>query len=96
MRRSTGCRIALAAAISLFAFARADAAYPLARLVLEYDSKQEHSDEFQIARDARRRNALQASGFAVLSARHADLLSGGNAITRQIKAITQRTNREPA
>jgi very-short-patch-repair endonuclease len=75
--------------------ARTDAAYPAALLAIEYDSKQEHSDEFQIARDARRRNALQANGFAVLSARHADLLSGGTELCDQIRAILQRAV-EPA
>ena len=56
---------------------RVDAAYPDALLALEYDSKQEHSDEFQLAHDARRRNALTALGYHTLSARHADLERGG-------------------
>jgi very-short-patch-repair endonuclease len=76
--------------------ARADAAYPSARIVIEYDSKQEHSDEFQIARDARRRNAIQACGFAVLSARHADIQSGGPEICRLIRSMLRRNNAQPA
>ena len=36
--------------------ARVDAAYPAFRIAIEYDSMQEHSDEFQLARDAHRRN----------------------------------------
>jgi very-short-patch-repair endonuclease len=74
---------------------RADAAYVAARVAIEYDSKQEHSDEFQIARDATRRNAMQAAGYAVLSARHHDLLSGGEELCKQIRALMRRTN-QPA
>jgi very-short-patch-repair endonuclease len=70
---------------------RVDAAYPDALLALEYDSKQEHSDEFQLARDARRRNALAALGYHTLSARHADLERGGREICRQIAAILRRS-----
>jgi very-short-patch-repair endonuclease len=72
---------------------RADAAYPSANIVIEYDSKQEHSDEFQIGRDARRRNALQACGFAVLSARHADLVAGGSELCHQISTIRRRASK---
>jgi very-short-patch-repair endonuclease len=75
--------------------ARPDAAYPDVALTIEYDSKQEHSDEFQIARDARRRNALQTSGYVVLSARYADLKAGGTEICNQISAII-RQRAEPA
>ena len=56
-------------------------------LTLEYDSQQEHSDEFQLARDARRRNALAALGYRTLSARHTDLKQGGGELCRQIRAI---------
>ena len=76
--------------------ARADAAYPSWHIAIEYDSKQEHSDEFQVARDAKRRNALQANGYAVLSARHADLRRGGTEFCDQITAIMRRTDAEPA
>jgi very-short-patch-repair endonuclease len=76
--------------------ARADAAYPAARIVIEYDSKQEHSDEFQLARDAKRRNALQACGYAVLSARHADLVGGGRELCCQVSTIIRRTDSELA
>jgi very-short-patch-repair endonuclease len=70
---------------------RVDAAYPSALLALEYDSKQEHSDEFQLARDAQRRNALAALGYRTLSARHADLKRGGTEICAQIATIIRRT-----
>ena len=70
---------------------RVDAAYPSARIAIEYDSKQEHSDEFQRARDARRNRALQARGdWKVLSARHADLRNGGAELCADIQAILRR------
>jgi very-short-patch-repair endonuclease len=75
--------------------ARADAAYPAFRIAVEYDSKQEHSDEFQVARDARRRNALQAAGYALLSARHGDLQQGGSELCDLIRSIMRQTA-EPA
>jgi very-short-patch-repair endonuclease len=57
--------------------ARVDAALPGMRIAIEYDSVQEHSDEFQLTRDARRRNRIVAAGWRVLSARYRDLRSGG-------------------
>ena len=60
-----------------FFVARVDIALPEWLLAVEYDSKQEHSDEFQLARDARRRNRIVAAGWRLLSARHGDLKSGG-------------------
>ncbi len=70
--------------------ARADAAIPEWSIAIEYDSKQEHSDEFQIARDARRRNRVIGAGFAPLVARHGDLVNGGDDLYRDI--IDARTN----
>ncbi len=64
--------------------ARVDAAIPEWNIVIEYDSKQEHSDEFQIARDARRRNRIIGAGFAPLVARHLDLLNGGEELYDEI------------
>jgi very-short-patch-repair endonuclease len=75
--------------------ARADAAYPSFRIAIEYDSMQEHSDEFQIARDAARRNRLLAVGYVVVSARHVDLKRGGTEICDLIAATIRRTA-EPA
>jgi very-short-patch-repair endonuclease len=70
--------------------ARVDAAYPEFRVAIEYDSKQEHSDEFQIAHDAARRNRLLAVGYAVISARQADLKCGGTEICDLIAATMRR------
>jgi very-short-patch-repair endonuclease len=72
--------------------ARVDAAYPDMLLTLEYDSKQEHSDEFQLAQDARRRNVLAALGYRTLSARHADLKQGGGELCHQIRAILRTSS----
>jgi very-short-patch-repair endonuclease len=69
---------------------RADAAYPAARIAIEYDSMQEHSDEFQLERDARRRNAFQTLGYAILSVRYANLASGGGELCAQINSIMRR------
>jgi hypothetical protein len=70
--------------------ARVDAAIPQHRISIEYDSKQEHSDEFQLTGDARRRNRVVAAGWRVLSARHRDLRSGGHELLDAI-AETART-----
>jgi very-short-patch-repair endonuclease len=70
---------------------RVDAAYSSARIAIEYDSKQEHSDEFQRAKDARRRSAIQARGdWKVLSARHADLRRGGTDLCDDILIALRR------
>jgi len=76
--------------------ARVDAAYPDARIAIEYDSMQEHSDEFQLARDARRRNAVQTAGFVVLSARKRELRRGGDELAQQIQSIMRRARTELA
>lgn len=53
--------------------ARADLAYPEARLILEYDSDQWHSGTKRRHRDARRRNRLRALGWTVLEVTPAQL-----------------------
>ncbi len=68
-----------------------DAALPRWRIVIEYDSKQEHSDEFQLAKDARRRNAITGAGYWMLSARCDDLRRGGAALVDEIRRIAQRS-----
>ena len=71
--------------------ARVDAAYPDARIAIEYDSKQEHSNEFQLAKDARRRNALAAVGYVTLAARWADLQQGGQTFCAHLDAALRRS-----
>jgi very-short-patch-repair endonuclease len=69
--------------------ARVDVALPDQRIAIEYDSKQEHSDEFQLAHDARRRNKIVANGRRHISARHVDLVSGGTELPDAIHAATK-------
>jgi very-short-patch-repair endonuclease len=72
---------------------RVDAALPQWRIAIEYDSKQEHSDEFQLARDARRRNQIVAAGWLPLTARHQDLARGGSELCATISAAIQHNRR---
>jgi very-short-patch-repair endonuclease len=76
--------------------ARVDAAYPDWRILVEYDSKQEHSDEWALARDASRRNRLLALGYHPLTARHRDLVDGGDELASAIRACKRRAQVEPA
>jgi len=70
--------------------ARTDAALPQWRITIEYDSKQEHSDEFQLAKDSRRRNAIAAAGYWPLTARGVDLRDGGQVLVGEIRRIARR------
>jgi hypothetical protein len=76
--------------------ARVDAALPPWRIVIEYDSMQEHSDEWALARDASRRNRLLALGHQPLSARSRDLKDGGEELCTAIRACMRRSLPEPA
>jgi hypothetical protein len=67
--------------------ARADAAYPQWRVVIEYNSKQEHSDEWAIARDESRRNRVLACGYLPVIARHQDVRDGGFELCRTIRNL---------
>jgi very-short-patch-repair endonuclease len=71
--------------------ARVDAALPDHRVLIEYDSRQEHSDEWALARDASRRNRLLALGYQPLTARHQDLKSGGQELATAIRACMRRS-----
>jgi hypothetical protein len=70
--------------------ARVDAALPEYRVLIEYDSKQEHSDEWALARDASRRNRLLALGYQPLVARHRDLVNGGEELTDAVRNCMRR------
>jgi predicted transcriptional regulator of viral defense system len=72
--------------------ARTDAAIPEWRVIVEYQSNQEHLDEFQVARDDRRRNKIIAAGYFPLAARLEDLRNGGQILVDEIL----RTARRPA
>jgi hypothetical protein len=69
--------------------ARVDVALPAWKIAIDYDSKQEHSDEFQLARDARRRNQIVAAGWRHISARHGDLKSGGHELLAAIDGTSR-------
>jgi hypothetical protein len=70
--------------------ARVDAAYPQWGALIEYDSMQEHSDEWSLARDASRRNRLLGLGYTPLTARHRDLRNGGGELCEAIRACVRR------
>jgi len=70
--------------------ARTDAALPRWKVTIEYQSMQEHLDEFQVAADDRRRNRILAAGYFPLLARIGDLRAGGDELAEQIRAIARR------
>jgi hypothetical protein len=76
--------------------ARTDAALPPWKITIEYQSTQEHLDEFQIAKDDRRRNRIIAAGYRPLVARIGDLRSGGYELAEEIRAIAHRHRVQPA
>ncbi len=76
--------------------ARVDAAYPQWGALIEYDSIQEHSDEWALTRDSSRRNRLLALGHTTLTARHHDLRTGGGELCAAIRACRRRAESEPA
>ena len=70
--------------------ARVEGAFPQWRIAYDYDSMQEHLDEFQLARDSARRNRIAAAGWTLLTARHSDLRNGGFEFCRHLRAAAQR------
>ena len=67
--------------------ARTDAGLPQWKIVVEYQSMQEHLDEFQAAADDRRRNKIMGAGYWPLVARIGDLRSGGHELVEEILAV---------
>jgi hypothetical protein len=76
--------------------AQVDAGLPQWRITIEYESDQEHLDEFQIAHDDKRRNAIIAADYKPLSARKHDLRRGALDLIEQIERIVRRAARKPA
>jgi very-short-patch-repair endonuclease len=70
--------------------ATTDLALPQWKITIEYDSKQEHSDEFQIAKDNRRRNRIVAAGYRPLTARYDDVRNGGRVFIDEILETARR------
>jgi very-short-patch-repair endonuclease len=65
--------------------ARPDFVYVDARLVIEYDSYQEHEGKVALDHDAARRNDLMSAGWPVLSVTQAAIRAGGHQLCRQIR-----------
>jgi hypothetical protein len=76
--------------------ATTDGALPRWKITIEYQSKQEHSDEFQLLRDDRRRNEIVAAGYLPLAARYEDLRIGGYHLVEQILEVARRQKSQPA
>jgi hypothetical protein len=72
--------------------ARVDLAWPLARLIVEYDGII-HLDEAQRRHDAARRNRLQAAGWLVITLTAVDLQHPGQMIDSIRAALHARTPR---
>jgi hypothetical protein len=71
--------------------ARTEFGWPGLRATLDYDSKQEHSDEFQLAHDARRRNAIIAAGYLPLTARLADVRGSAEEICDVLQSLLRKS-----
>jgi hypothetical protein len=65
--------------------ARVDIGLPRWRIGVEYDSMQEHSDEFARARDNRRRNALIRAEWIPVVARYHDIRNGGEELISTLR-----------
>jgi very-short-patch-repair endonuclease len=67
--------------------ARADLAYPDAKVLVEYDSYRHHSGKVALVRDSARRNALVAEGYATITATPADLRNRAHRLAAEIRQI---------
>lgn len=76
--------------------AQVDAGLPQWKITVEYESDQEHLDEFQIAHDDKRRNDIVTAGYKPLAARKHDLRRGALDLIEQIETIARRAERKPA
>jgi very-short-patch-repair endonuclease len=70
--------------------ARADLAYPSSKILIEYDSIQEHTGKTALLRDSARRNAVTEQGFAVLTATVADLGDHGRRLATSVRRLQAR------
>ncbi len=72
--------------------ARCDAAYPDAKIAIEYESYQHHIGRIPLVRDSARRNRMIAAHWIVITATAVDLRSGGRDLCRAIRAsLAQRS-----
>jgi len=72
--------------------ARPDAAYPEARLAIEYQSYQEHVGPEPLVRDTRRGNKLKALGWFVVDVTAPELRDGGSIFCAAIRAGLRRAS----
>ena len=72
--------------------ARVDLAYADERILIEYDSFQEHTGKLALVRDSARRNAVTALGFRVLTATAADLRDHGVTLSQAIRRLRARSS----
>ena len=70
--------------------ARADAAYPDARIAIEYQSYQEHAGPEPLVRDSRRRNALKVIHWDTIEATAPELRDGGQLFCAALRAGLRR------
>ncbi len=77
--------------------ATVDAALTKWQILLEYDSRQHHSDETDEDRDNRRREWAARYGYWLIPARYLDLQEGGHSLVAAIRgAIARLEGRVPA
>jgi very-short-patch-repair endonuclease len=69
--------------------ARCDLAYPQWRIVIEYDSVQEHTGRAALLRDSARRNAIAALGFTTVTATVDDLRNQATRLASVIRRIRE-------
>lgn len=70
---------------------RVDLAYPDSQIAIEYESYQHHVGKQALVRDSRRRNAISALGWTVLSATAEDVRYGqGTALVSSLRRSLQR------
>jgi very-short-patch-repair endonuclease len=67
--------------------ARVDLAYPAERVLIEYESYQEHTGKVALDRDSARRNAMVALGFTVLTATQVDLRDRAQALASAVRRL---------
>lgn len=67
--------------------ARVDAAYPGARIAIEYDSNLHHSGRLAIARDGERRSRLLAAGWRPFTATLSEVRGGCRTLVPAIRAL---------
>jgi hypothetical protein len=70
-----------------------DAAYPDAKIALEYESYEHHISREALIRDSARRNQLIELGWTVITVTAVDLQTGGRDLCRAIRACLERRAR---